>query len=86
MESKSTRKYAGWYASYMNSPQGEALIECMEKRIEADDALIETVLGEIELAECPKEYTPEFILKSIKSILEKRKPVKVKKDFFEWTA
>ena len=84
-ESKEIRKHAGWYASYMQSEQGQALIECMEKRIEADDELVEAILGEIELADSPREEAPEKILNSIKGLLEERRPVRAQEGNFEWT-
>jgi hypothetical protein len=53
-------KMASWYASYMQDDQGEALIECQEKKIKQLTDLIENIKGEIELTKEPKEYDSEY--------------------------
>lgn len=47
----------------------KALIECQAKKIKQLTELIETIEGEIELTEDPKEYNEKIILQSIKTLI-----------------
>jgi hypothetical protein len=85
MQVKNIHEHAGWYASYMNDPQGEALIYCQQKKIEQLTKVIETIHGEIELAEEPKEYDAETILHSIKDFINQPMVVEHTEDnYFKW--
>ena len=77
-------KYAGWYASYMEDNQGRALIECQSKKIKQLTKLIETISGEIELSEQPKEYDEKMILNSIKALIEQPRHVEHSIGYFRW--
>ena len=69
-----------WYASHMNGDQGRCLVECMEKRIIADDRMLDTVLAETELT----EYAPEILLESIRSLINGRKKITHTINYFTW--
>ena len=77
-------KMAGWYASYMRSEQGQALIECQEKKIKQLTDLIETIKGEIELTKEPKEYNAEMVLSSIEELINQTKEVEHIRGYFKW--
>jgi len=90
MEIKNIHQHAEWFASYMNAPdggsdaQGEALVKCQIKKIQQFNQLLETILGEIELSENPKEYSPEMILESIKTLIEDRKEIEYTSGSYKW--
>lgn len=90
MEVKNIHEYAGWFASYMNAldggndAQGEALVECQMKKIKQLTELVETIKAEIELAEDPKEYSPEAILGSIKGLIGEIGEVEHTSGNFKW--
>lgn len=77
-------KLAGWYASYMSNEQGQALIECQEKKIKQLTDLIETIKGEIELTKEPKEYNSEMVLSSIEALISQTKEVEHIIGYFKW--
>jgi len=77
-------KMAGWYASYMQDDQGEALIECQEKKIKQLTDLIENIKGEIELTKEPKEYNAEMVLSSIEALIDQTKEVEHIRGYFKW--
>ena len=77
-------KMAGWYASYMQDDQGQALIECQEKKIKQLTDLIETIKGEIELTKEPKEYNTEMVLSSIEALINQTKEVEHIRGYFKW--
>jgi len=86
MEAKEVKKYASWYASYADD-QGSALIECMLKKIEQQEHVIQSISQEIDLYDDPREERPEVIIESIKSLMAVDDlHVSVKKGWFEWTA
>lgn len=90
MEIKNIHQHAGWFASYMNAPdggndaQGQALVECQSKKIKQLTELVETIKGEIELTEDPKEYNAETILESIKALIEKVGEVEHVSGHYKW--
>ena len=90
MEIKNIHEHAGWFASYMNAPdggndaQGEALVKCQIKKIKQLTELIENIKGEIELAENPKEYSEKTVLNSIKAMIEQTKEVEHTSGYFKW--
>ena len=77
-------KMSGWYASYMRDEQGQALIECQEKKIKQLTDLIETIKGEIELTKDPKEYNAEMVLSSIEALIDQTKEVEHIRGYFKW--
>jgi hypothetical protein len=77
-------KMAGWYASHMREEQGQALIECQEKKIKQLTDLIETIKGEIELTKEPKEYNTEMVLSSIEGLIDQTKEVEHIRGYFKW--
>jgi len=90
MEIKNIHQHAGWFASYMNAPdggsdaQGQALVECQIKKIKQLTELVETISGEIELFDEPKEYSAETILESIRSLIEQVKEVEHVSGYYKW--
>ena len=90
MEVKNIHKNAGWFASYMNAPdggsdsQGKALVECQILKIKQLQNVLGIIKGEIELAENPKEHPPELILESIKVLIEQIPEVSFTDGFFKW--
>lgn len=90
MEVKNIHEHAGWFASYMNAAdggrdaQGEALVKCQMKKIIQLNELIETIKGEIELADKPKEHSERLILDSIKALLEQTTEVEHTSGYFKW--
>ena len=77
-------KMAGWYASYVRDEQGQALIECQEKKIKQLTDLIENIKGEIELTKEPKEYNAEIVLSSIEALIDQNKEVEHIRGYFKW--
>ena len=77
-------KMASWYASYMREEQGQALIECQQKKIKQLTDLIETIKGEIELTKEPKEYNAEMVLSSIEALIDQTKEVEHIRGYFKW--
>lgn len=69
METRNIHKDASWYASYDNSEQGRALIECQSRKIQQLTDIINRIGGEIELTEDPIEQKPERVLQSIKALI-----------------
>ena len=90
MEIKNIHEHAGWFASYMNAPdggndaQGEALVKCQIKKIKQLTELIENINGEIELADKPKELSERTVLDSIKAMIEQTKEVEYTSGYFKW--
>ena len=90
MEIKNIHEHAGWFASYMNAPdggndaQGEALVKCQAKKIKKLELLIKYIKGEIELAQYPKEYDAEKILSSILAMTEQDLSVEHTSGYFKW--
>lgn len=90
MEIRNIHQHAGWFASYMNAPdggndtQGQALVECQAKKIKQLTELVETIKGEIELTKDPKEYNAETILESIKALIEKVSLVEHVSGHYKW--
>jgi len=90
MEIKNIHEHAGWFASYMNAidggndAQGEALVKCQIKKIKQLTELIETIKGEIELTESPKEYGESIVLSSIKALIDQVDEVEHTSGFFKW--
>ena len=92
MEIKNIHEHAEWFASYMNNPndggndpQGHALVMCQFKKIKQLNELIQTIKGEIELADNPKEYSERAVLNSIKALVEQTKEVEHTTGYFKWT-
>lgn len=87
---KNIHKDAGWFASYMNAPdggndsQGEALVKCQIKKIKQLTDLFENIKGEIELADDPKEMNERVVLDSIKALIEQAKEVEHSTGYFKW--
>lgn len=77
-------KMAGWYASYMHDEQGQALIECQEKKIKQLTDLLENIKGEIELTKDPKEYNTEMVLSSIEALIDQTKEIEHIRGSFKW--
>lgn len=90
MEIKNIHKHAGWFASYMNAPdggndrQGQALVECQSLKIKQLLDLVENIKGEIELADDPKEYSERTVLESIKEMLNNIPEVEYTVGYFKW--
>ena len=90
MEIRNIHKHASWFASYMyaedggNDAQGRALVECQAKKIKQLTELIETIKGEIELAEEPKEYDEKIILQSIKTLISQIEEVEASYGNYKW--
>jgi len=78
-EIKNFRKHAGWYASYMDSDQGEALIKVLEMKIKQLEDVIENVVGELDLDENPK-----LIIDSATYLLTNIPKIKHTKGYFTW--
>lgn len=84
MEVKNIQKDATWYASYEKSQQGKALILCQKLKIEQLSGVLAIIQGEIELAENPKEHSPEEVLASIKALIEQIPEVSYTEGYFKW--
>ena len=90
MEVRNIHEHAGWFASYMNAPdggndpQGEALVRCQIKKIKQLTELIENIKGEIELCENPNEYSEKTVLNSIKVMIEQIQEVEHTSGYFKW--
>ena len=90
MEIKNIHKHAEWFASYMNASdggndsQGEALVKCQIEKIKQLNNLIESIKGEIELSDDPKEYNERVVLDSIKALIEQTKEVEYTSGYFKW--
>ena len=90
MNVKNIHEHAGWYASYMNAPdggndaQGQALVRCQAKKIKQLAKLVEAIRNELELCEEPKEESEEFVLQSIKALIEQDKEVEDTSGSFKW--
>ncbi len=90
METRNIHEHAGWYASYMNAPdggsdaQGEALVKCQIKKIKQLTDLVERIKGEIELADAPKEYGERDVLNSIKALIEQQTEVEHVNGHYKW--
>ena len=86
MEIKNIHTHAGWFASYMNAPdggndaQGQALVRCQMLKIKQLTDLIENIKGEIEL----EEYSDKVILESIKAMIEQPLSVEFSCGYFKW--
>lgn len=76
-EARQVRKHAGWYASYTENEQGKALIECMDKRIKADDELFKQ-LEELLVNDSLDNS-------AITNILNSREEINHKRGYFIWT-
>lgn len=83
-EEKDFRKYAGWYASYLD-PNSGALIDLLVDKVKQYDELKTLILGEIELTEHPREMSPEVILTSVKTLLEGQEPLQTETSTYIWT-
>lgn len=81
MEIKNIHKDADWYASYMDSLQGRALIKCQSLKIKQLENLIDVITGELELRGLASD---ELVLDSIESLLSQQTPVEVTKGCFKW--
>ena len=90
MEVRNIHEHAGWFASYMNAPdggsdaQGEALVKCQAKKIKQLTELIDNIKGEIELADRPKEYSERTVLDSVKALIEQTTEVEHTSGYFKW--
>jgi hypothetical protein len=90
MEIRNIHEHAGWFASYMNASDGgnnsqcEALVKCQIKKIKQLIELIESIKGEIELADTPKEFSERTVLDSIKAMIEQTKEVEHTSGYFKW--
>ena len=90
MEIRDIHKHASWFASYMyasdggNDAQGKALVECQAKKIKQLTELIETIEGEIELTENPKEYDEKLIISSIKTLINQIEEVEASYGSYKW--
>ena len=62
----------------------KALIECQAKKIKQLTELIETIEGEIELAEEPKECDEKIIIQSIKTLINQIREVESTCGYFKW--
>lgn len=70
MEIRDIHKHAGWFASYIDTKQGKALVDCQSKKIKQLTELLEKIEGEIELTEEPTDYDEKIVLKSIKALIQ----------------
>ena len=84
METRNIHKDSGWYASYEDSDQGKALIECQSKKINQLTDLLDNIKGEIELTEESKVYDEKEVLQSIKALIEQGGNVEHVEGFFKW--
>lgn len=84
MEVKNIHKDASWYASYERSEQGKSLILCQKLKLEQLLSVFENIQGEIELAEDPKERSPEEVLASIKVLISQIGEVSYTEGYFKW--
>lgn len=84
MEIRDIHKHSGWYSSHMKENQGRALVECQAKKIKQLTELIETIEGEIELTENPKEYNEKIILQSIKTLISQVGEVEASYGYYKW--
>lgn len=84
MEVKNIHKDAAWYASYEKSEQGKSLILCQKLKLEQLLSVFENIQGEIELAEDPKERSPEEVLASIKVLISQIGEVSYTEGYFKW--
>lgn len=90
MEIRDIHKHSGWFSSYMyaedggNDAQGRALVECQAKKIKQLSELIETIEGEIELTENPKEYDEKLIISSIKTLINQIEEVEASYGYYKW--
>ncbi len=90
MQTHNIHKHADWFASYMNAidggndAQGEALVKCQIKKIQQLMGIIETIKGEIELADTPQEYNERAVLDSIKALIEQIPEVEHISGSYKW--
>ena len=87
MEVKNIHTHAGWFASYMNAPdggndaQGQALVECQSKKIKQLQEVLELIVAETELV---GEFNSKMIIESIKTLAEKVPDVEHAEGYFKW--
>lgn len=84
MEARDAISQSGWYTSYMGDTQGKVLIDCLMIKVKQQAALLETILGEIELVQSPNEESAETILHSIESLIKQEDDIVVSEGSFEW--
>lgn len=84
MEIRNIHNDADWAASYEKSDQIAALIKCQKLKIKQLTDIINTIQGELELCEEPKEYSFETIINSIKVLANKIPEVSFTKGYFKW--
>lgn len=84
MEVRNIHTEAKWYASYEDSDQGKALIECQSKKIDQLTNLLDNIKGEIELTEEPKVHDEKPVLQSIKALIEQCGDVEHVEGIFKW--
>lgn len=90
MQIKNIHEDTGWFASYMdspdggNDPQGQALVECQALKIKQLQEVLENILSEIELCDPPKEYTEKVVLESIRGMIESIPTIEHSKGYFKW--
>lgn len=81
---RQVRQHAGWYASYMEEEQGRCLIECMDKKIKADDKLLEEILEVIKENKLSEAASKYHVLDSLECLINRRPVVKHKIGYFIW--
>lgn len=81
-EKRDVRKYAGWYGSYINDDQGRCLVECMDKKIKADDVLFDKLNKALDTYIACK--TDVGLFEEIESILKERQIIQHKIGYLIW--
>ena len=81
MVTKSIKKDAGWYTSYMDYDQGVCLIEAMLKKLNYQEKLLNTLRYETELM---GEVDLELIIHSIRTLIDNNKPTTHTVGYFTW--
>lgn len=84
MEIRDIHKDYTWFASYMDTKQGKALVDCQAKKIKQLTKLLEKIECEIELTEEPKEYDEKIILQSIKALIQQVEEVESVCGNYKW--
>jgi hypothetical protein len=80
MEIRNIHQDSGWYASYMDSTQGKALVECQSQKIKQLTKVIEKIKYEVE----NNEGLIIEKLEIIKSLCSDIPEVEVRDGYFKW--
>lgn len=71
---------AGWYASYMEDEQGQALVQCLQKKVKALEEHMDLLEGELDNT----NISHEMRIASAEELLKNRPQVTVQIKSFKW--